>query len=191
MRHTFLILAAACAVAWGVCGSAFAADRYVIDGDHTSVNFKITHLGISWVQGRFNEVEGTAVLDADHAKSSFTMTIAVESIDTKVPKRDEHLRSADFFDVEQHPQMEFKSKRIRPTQEGGLEVTGDVTLHGMTRPLTFELHGGKTAEFPQGVHRIGYSTEFVLKRSDFGMKTMLGPIGDEVHAEISFEAVKQ
>ena len=70
-------------------------------------------------------------------------------------------------------------------------MTGKVTLHGKTQPLTFELVGGKTVEFPPGVHRIGYTTSFVLKRSDFDMKTMLGPIGDEVHAEVSFEAIKQ
>lgn len=167
-----------------------AADTYLVDNDHTSVQFKITHVGISWVHGRFNEVDGKVVLDSDPAKSSIDISIKVESIDTKVKKRDEHLRSADFFDAEKHPAITFKSTKVRPTK-GGLEVIGTVTIHGKSKPMTLELVGGKSAEFPPGVHRVGYSTSFVLKRSDFDMKTMLGPIGDEVHAEISFEAIKQ
>lgn len=170
---------------------AWAADQYEIDPAHTSVTFKISHLDICWVQGRFNEVSGTATVDADNpAKSSFTLTIPIQSIDTNVEKRDEHLRSADFFDVEKHPDLVFKSTAVKQTDKG-LEVTGDVTLHGVTKPLTFELTGGKSAEFPDGVHRIGYSAEFVLKRSDFDMKFMLGPVGDEVQVAISVEAIKK
>lgn len=167
-----------------------AADTYQVDNDHTSVQFKITHVGISWVHGRFNEVDGKVVLDSDPAKSSIDISIKVDSIDTKVKKRDEHLLSKDFFDAENHPEIKFKSTKIRPAKEG-LEVSGTVTIHGKSKPLTLELVGGKSAEFPPGVHRVGYSTSFVLKRSDFDMKTMLGPIGDEVHAEISFEAIRQ
>lgn len=174
----------------GMC-PAWASDTYEIDPDHTSVTFKISHLGIGWVHGRFNEVAGTATVNAnDPTKSSFTLTIPVKSIDTKVEQRDEHLRSADFFDVEKYSEMTFKSTKVKRIGKG-LEVTGDLTLHGVTKLVTFELIGGQTAEFPEGVQRIGYSTSFVLKRSDFGMKTMLGPVGDEVHTEISFQAIKK
>jgi polyisoprenoid-binding protein YceI len=189
MSRVFVI--AALAAVLGGSGPARAADKYEIDPEHTSVSFKISHLGISLVHGRFNEVAGTAVVDADDpAKSSFTLTIPVRSIDTKVKKRDDHLRSADFFDVEKHPDLVFKSTRVKRTEKG-LEVTGEVTLHGVTKPLTFELTGGKTGEFPPGTHRVGYTTAFVLKRSEFGMKTMLGPVGDEVHVEIGLEAIKK
>ncbi|QDU37703.1 hypothetical protein Mal4_20190 [Maioricimonas rarisocia] len=172
-------------------GQARGAEEYQIDPQHTSVTFKISHLGIAWVHGRFNEVEGNVKLDTDDpSNSTFEVRIPVSSIDTKVKKRDDHLRSADFFDVKKYPELTFKSTKVR-RKEKGLEVTGDVTLHGVTKPLTFDLTGGEKAEFPDGVHRVGYSTSFVLKRSDFGMTTMLGPVGDEVHAEISFEAIRK
>lgn len=179
------------AAVWLVAATAAAADRYVIDNDHTSVNFKVAHLGISWVHGRFNDVAGTLVIDSvDPAKSSCEVTIKVESVDTKVSKRDEHLRGPDFFSAKEFPIMTFKSAEVRPV-DGQLEVKGTVSLHGKTRPLAFRLAGGKTAEFPPGVHRIGYSTELVLRRSDFGMNFMMGPVGDEIHASISLEAIKQ
>jgi len=190
MRFPIITCAWTLSVILGISSTTSASDHYEIDVEHTSVNFKVTHLGISWVHGRFNELNGSALLDADPTKSSISMNIKVDSIDTKVKKRDEHLLSADFFDAKTHPEIVFKSTSIRPTKRG-LEVNGTVTLHGKTKPLTFDLIGGKTAEFPPGVHRVGYSTSFVLKRSDFDMNTMPGAIGDEVHAEISFEAIKK
>lgn len=170
--------------------SSAAQTTYVIDNDHTSVQFKVEHLGISWVHGRFNQADGKFTMNADGAMNSVELTMHIASVDTKNKQRDAHLRSADFFDVENHPDIVFKSSSIEPTDKG-LKVKGQVTLHGESRLLTFELVGGKKAEFPEGVHRIGYSTSFSLKRSDFGMKTMLGPVGDTVHAEVSFEGIKK
>ena len=175
-----LVLAAAPATA--------RADEYAIDGMHTAVTFKISHLGLSWVHGRFNDVSGGFVLDGDRA--SFVVNIKPESVDTGNAKRDEHLRSPDFFNVKQFPALTFKSTAVKPVQ-GGYEVTGDLTLHGAIRPVTFTLLGGRKAEFPKNVQRVGYSTELVLKRSEFGMDKMLEAIGDEVHIAISFEGVKK
>jgi polyisoprenoid-binding protein YceI len=167
------------------------ADDYAIDQDHTSVSFQIKHLDLSWVHGRFNTVTGTLTIDpANPDKSSLEVTIPVESLDTNNKKRDAHLLGPDFFDAQKYPQIVFKSKSIKPVKEG-LEVSGDFTIHGVTRPVTFTLKGGKTAEFPKGVQRTGYSTELVIKRTQFGMDKLVGPVGDEVYIAISFEGVKK
>jgi polyisoprenoid-binding protein YceI len=153
------------------------------------VTFKISHLGLSWTHGRFNEVSGQFTIDsADPARSSFELSMRPESVDTGNLKRDEHLRGPDFFNVKHFRVLSFTSKSVRPIQ-GGFEVTGDFTLHGTTRSITFPLLGGRTAEFPPGVKRTGYSTEFKLKRSDFGMDKMIGAVGDEIDVAISFEGV--
>jgi polyisoprenoid-binding protein YceI len=174
--------------------SAFAvraADDYALDAMHSAVTFKISHLGLSWIHGRFNDVAGNFTIDPDNAgKCAFELTVKAQSIDTGNTKRDDHLRSPDFFNVRQFPQLTFKSTGVKAVKDG-YEVTGDLTLHGATRSLTFTLVGGRKAEFPKGVQRTGYSTELVLKRSDFGMDKMTEAIGDEVHIAISFEGVKK
>ena len=170
---------------------ARAAENYQIDPAHTSITFRIQHVGISWVQGRFNEFSGAFTIDPDDAgKSRFEMTIKTASVDTNVPQRDQHLRTADFFDVEKYPEMVFKSTAVRKV-EGGLEVTGNFTLHGVTKPVTFTLSGGKKAEFPKGTRRIGFVTDFTLKRSDFGMANMIPDVGDEVRVFIGLEGVQK
>src|SRR5947208_4002611 len=133
------------------------ADDYAIDGMHTAVTFKVSHLGLSWVYGRFNDVGGGFTLDAGNpAAASFTLTVKTDSIDSGNKKRDDHLRSPDFFNVKQFPQITFKSTGVKPI-DGGFEVTGDLTIHGATHPVTFSLKGGRTAEFPKGTTRTGYS----------------------------------
>jgi polyisoprenoid-binding protein YceI len=170
---------------------ARAADDYVLDEAHTAAVFHIQHIGLSWTYGRFNTVGGAFTIDADDAgKSSFELSIKTESIDTNNAKRDEHLRSPDFFNVKQFPTMAFKSTSVKAV-DGGYDVTGDLTLHGVTKPVTFTLKGGKTAEFPKGVKRTGYSTELKIKRSDFGMDKLLEAVGDEVFIAISFEGTKK
>ena len=168
-----------------------AAESYQVDPAHTSITFRIQHAGISWVQGRFNEFAGAFSIDANDAgKSRFEMTIKTASVDTNVAQRDQHLRTADFFDAEKYPEMVFKSTAVRKV-DGGLEVMGNFTLHGMTRPLTFTLSGGQKAEFPKGTRRIGFVTEFKLKRSDFGMAKMIPDVGDEVRIFIGLEGVQK
>ena len=166
-----------------------AAESYQVDPAHTSVTFRIQHAGISWVQGRFNEFAGAYIIDPNDAgKSRFEMTIKTASVDTNVAQRDQHLRTADFFDVEKYPDMVFKSTAIRKV-DNGLEVTGNFTLHGVTKSVTFTLAGGKKAEFPKGTQRTGFVTEFTLKRSDFGMAKMIPDVGDEVRIFIGLEGV--
>ena len=175
----------------GLATSAPAADEYALDPMHSAVSFKVSHLGLSWTHGRFNDVSGSFTIDPDNAdRCSFSLAIKVASLDTNNTKRDEHLRSPDFFNVKTYPTMTFKSKSVKSVKDG-YEVTGDLTLHGETKSLTFALKGGRKAEFPKGVQRTGYSTELMLKRSDFGMDKMKPAIGDEVYISISFEGTKK
>lgn len=170
---------------------ARAAETYQFDPAHTSATFKIQHVGISWVQGRFDDLAGACTIDAnDPGKSTFEMTIKTTSVDTNVAQRDNHLRSPDFFDVKQFPEMTFKSTSVKKV-DAGLEVTGDFTLHGVTKAITFTLVGGQKAEFPKGTQRIGFVTELKLKRSDYGMAKMIPDVGDEVRIFISFEATQK
>lgn len=172
-------------------GMIAAGDDYTIDPVHSGVSFQITHLDLSWIHGRFNEFSGEMTLDStDPAKSSIKMTIKPESVDTNNAKRDAHLRGGDFFDTKQYPKMEFVSTSVKPAQ-GGYEVTGNLTFHGETRPVTFTLKGGKTAQFPKGTERTGYTTQFKIKRSEFGITKYQGMLGDEVWVDVSFEAVKK
>jgi polyisoprenoid-binding protein YceI len=190
-RVSGFVCAAVLAVLSGAGDSATAADNYALDAAHAGVSFKISHAGVSYTHGRFNEVSGNFTIDAaDPAKSTFAVTINPDSVDTANKRRDDHLRSPDFLNVKQFPAMNFKSTSVKAAR-GGLEVTGDFTLHGVTKPVTFVLDGGKTTEFPKGTQRTGYSTQFKLKRSDFGMDKMLEAIGDEVHVDISFEGTKR
>jgi polyisoprenoid-binding protein YceI len=175
-----LSLAALCGLMFGGADLAAAADVYEYDGVHSSVSFKARHLGLSWIHGRFNDVKGTFSIDrSDPTKSSFSLTIQVASVDTANKLRDEHLLQADYFDVKQYPTIEFRSTKVKPV-DGGYEVTGDFTMHGTTKPVTFVLAGGQEITDKRGVKRIGLSTETVIKRSDFGFDPKaIGPIGDE------------
>jgi polyisoprenoid-binding protein YceI len=187
MREHLAILACVLTV---LAGGATAED-YTVDAMHTAVTFKVSHIGLSWTHGRFNDVQGSFSIDPeDAAKCSFNLMIKAESIDTGNTKRDDHLRSPDFFNVKQFPSLSFQSTVIKAIKDG-YQVTGDLTLHGVTKPVTFSLLGGRKAEFPKGVQRTGYSTDLRLKRTDYGMDKMTEAIGDEVYISISFEGTKK
>jgi polyisoprenoid-binding protein YceI len=173
-------------------GSASRADDYVIDAAHSGVTFQISHMGVSYIPGRFNQFSGNFTIDtSDPAKSSFSLTIKTESVDTNNSKRDEHLRAPDFFNAKQFPTITFASTAVKAV-EGGYEVTGDLTMHGETKPITFSLKGGKTAEFPPKVIRTGFtSPQIVIKRTDFGVGKPMPVLGNEVYITISFEGTKK
>lgn len=172
--------------------AARAADSYSVDPVHSSVSFGISHAGISDIHGRFNDFSGKFVIDKDDPnKSSFTLDIKVESVDTNNAKRDEHLRQPDYFDAKQFPLLSFKSTKVKAT-DTGYEVTGDLTLHGVTKQITLNLKGGhKVVEFPKGVTRVGVLSATTIKRSEFGMTTEIGALGDEVHIIVGLEAAKK
>ncbi|HEY3967633.1 MAG TPA: YceI family protein [Planctomycetaceae bacterium] len=194
MRCAFSLWALSLAIGTVFCAggqAASAADEYAYDLVHSSVGFKARHLDISWIHGRFNEVDGKFSLDrANPSKSTFELTIKADSVDTANKARDEHLRQPDYFDTKQFPTIEFKSTSTKVI-DGGYEVTGDFTMHGKTKKITLVLKGGKELEF-KGMKRVGFSTELSLKRSDFGFdKNAIGPIGDEALIFIDCEGVRK
>lgn len=168
--------------------SVRAGEEYEFDPVHSSVTFKARHLDISWIHGRFNEVEGKLSIDkADPAKTWFQFSIKVDSVDTANKARDEHLRQPDYFDTKQFPTIDFKSTQVKPLKDGGYEVTGDLTMHGKTNKITLNLEGGKEKEF-MGTKRIGFSIALSLKRSDYNFDPKaIGLIGDEARIYIDFE----
>ena len=186
------MLAVVMGVAFGVAGAgAFAADEYTYDNVHSSVSFKARHLDISWIHGRFNEVEGKFAIDReDPSKSWFHIIIHADSVDTANKARDEHLRQPDYFDTKQYPTIEFKSTKVKPVK-GGYEVTGDFTMHGTTKPITIVLTGGKEIAW-RDKKIVAFATEFPLKRSDYNFDPKaIGPIGDEARILIDFEGTRQ
>lgn len=171
--------------------TANAADTFKIDPVHSSVGFSIMHLGVTNVYGRFNDISGTVVFDKDNAaNSSVELTVPIESVDTHAAKRDQHLKSPDFFDAKQFPTMTFKSTKVEASGDT-LKVTGDFTLHGVMKPLTVEFKKGGEGKGMQGEIRGGGETRFTIKRSDFGMKFMAGALGDDINIVLSLEGVKQ
>ncbi|MFM7058843.1 MAG: YceI family protein [Planctomycetota bacterium] len=181
---TLLLLAVANTTAF-----AAPADEYVYDAVHSSVSFKARHLDLSWIHGRFNNVDGRFSIDRqDPAKSAFQLTIQADSVDTANAARDEHLRQPDYFDTKQFPTIEFRSKKVKAI-DGGYEVTGDFTMHGVTREITIRLMGGREIE-SRGVRRVGFSTELRLKRSDYKFDpSAIGAIGDEAIVIIDCEGM--
>ena len=172
------------------------ADEFAIDNSHTSVIFGVSHLGYSITYGRFNNVSGAFTLDAKGPEAStFQVALDVASIDTNDAKRDEHLKGPDFFNAGEFPVITFKSTKVAPkkTDTGiTLEVAGDLTLHGVTKPVTLELQKLGEGPGPGGNDfRTGFSGTAKLKRSDFGMTNMVGPVGDEVAITISIEGIRK
>jgi polyisoprenoid-binding protein YceI len=144
--------------------------RLNIDTSHSSVHFVVRHMVVSKVRGAFGQFSGYVDYDAENIeKSSVSVEIDAASIETREAKRDAHLRSADFFDVEQFPKLTFQSTAVRRTGDEKLALTGDLTIHGVTRPVTFEveeLGGGKD---PWGNQRLGWSASTTINRKDFGL----------------------
>jgi polyisoprenoid-binding protein YceI len=165
------------------------ADTYKIDPAESSNVFSINNL-VTNFYGRFNDISGKVVFDADPSKSSIEVSIPVESIDTNNEKRDQHLKSPDFFNAKQFPMIVFKSKSVEGTGDT-YKATGELTLHGVTKPLTLEIKRGKDGEGMGGEIRGGGETHFTIKRSDFGMDFMQGRLGDEVTVFLSLQGVKQ
>ncbi|WP_428940498.1 YceI family protein [Fontivita pretiosa] len=170
-----------------------AADTYKIDPVHSFVVFKIGHLEVGYVWGTFPGPTGSFVIDTGNpAASSLEVHVKAESVHTANDSRDKHLRSPDFFDARQFPTISFKSDSVKQIDENTYELSGQLSLHGVTRPLTVTLKKvGQGDKGPQFGYRAGYDTQFTIKRSDFGMKTMPQAVGDEVTVFVSFEAVRQ
>jgi polyisoprenoid-binding protein YceI len=185
--------AAAIAFVFSFASLARAAETFKVDPAHSQIIFKINHMGVSNIYGRFNDVNGTMTLDNDDpTKSSFEVEVQAKNIDTGVPKRDDHLRSPDFFNVKQFPTINFKSTGVKKIDDNNYEVTGDLSLHGETKSITVKLEKIGEKDIPQaGGLRAGVGTTFTIKRSDFGMNFMPGGVGEEVTLMINLEGLKK
>jgi len=190
-RITALALAIAPALAFGQVAT------WNIDGSHTRTGFSVKHLVISDVKGEFAKTEGKARIDeADLSKSSIEVTIDAASVDTRDAKRDNHLRSADFFDVAKFPTISFKSTKIEAGKDGALTVTGDLNMHGVTKPVTLEGSITKAITDPWGNTRRGASFTGKLDRKAWGISWSkvadVGAVaGDEVKLDIQAELVME
>jgi polyisoprenoid-binding protein YceI len=172
--------------------SAQAADKYDIDPTHTQVQFTYNHMGFSNITGRFDEVKGDFLFDAaDPTKSSVSITIPVASISTGVDKLDEHLLKADFFDATQFPTATFKSTGVTAAGEGKLAVAGDLTIHGVTRPVVLDVTINGVGEHPmRKLPAAGFDATAKINRSDFGVGAYVPAVGDEVTLSITVEATR-
>ncbi|AUM14154.1 hypothetical protein Kalk_17745 [Ketobacter alkanivorans] len=189
------VLTAAIAGAMLLCsGLLQAAQTYKMDtaGSHAFIQFKIQHLGYSWLLGRFNTFEGEFVLDeANVQNSKVNVTIDVASVDSNHGERDKHLRGKDFFDVSQFPKATFVSTKIEKTGDKTAKITGDFTLKGVTKPVTLDavyVGGGKD---PWGGYRQGFEATTQLRLKDFGIDYNLGPASEVVDIYISVEGIRQ
>ncbi|WP_188260424.1 YceI family protein [Azospirillum tabaci] len=165
---------------------------YKLDPAHTAVVFIVDHLGFAKAMGRFNTVAGELSFDKDAAdKSSLSVTIDTTSVDTNHAKRDEHLKSPDFFNAKEFPKMTFKSTKIEKTGEKTGKLHGDLTLLGVTKPVVLDVAFNKDGVSPASkMDTVGFSARGTIKRSDFGMKYGVPNIGDDIQIIIESEAVK-
>ncbi|MGI9429895.1 MAG: YceI family protein [Bythopirellula sp.] len=169
-----------------------AADSYSLDMSHTSIVFGISHFNYSYTYGRFNKAQGSFRWDnANPAAGQFVLAIDAASIDTNDPKRDDHLRNADFFNANQFPQIVFQSTAIKPTGSNNFDVLGNLTMHGVTKQVTLPVRKLGEGQGPYGKHRCGFFCQTTLNRSDFGMSNMIPNIGNQVAITISFEGIRQ
>lgn len=167
--------------------AAAAPANWVIDPVHSTVVFKIKHLGTSWSFGRFDDVSGSFTYDADKVENSkVDVSVKATSVNTNNGQRDEHLRGPDFFDVKQFPTATFKSKSIAKKGEH-LAVTGDLTIHGTTKSVTIDMEHTGSSNTPMAGIRTGFFGTLSVKRSDFGIKYMPDALGEDVELMLAFE----
>ena len=170
---------------------ANAADTYKLDPDHTSIVFRVMHLGVGYVYGSFAGATGSLKYDEnDFANNSIEIQVSAAGLHTAVKKRDNHLRSPDFFHTEKFPKILFKSTSAKKIDNTSFEVTGDLSLLDKTRPITFNVVQTGQGKDPWGNFRRGFETKFSIKRSDFGMGFMLNAASDEVKVTVSLEGIK-
>lgn len=190
MKRTVKTLLAAACLAPGLL---FAAPvKYDVDAGHSYVLFNILHYGVGNNYGAFTKFSGSFTLDKEDAtKSSFEFEIDTDSVTTFNAKRDQHVKSPDFLNTQQHPKVTFKSESVKKISDKEYEITGPLTLLGVTKPVTAKLVKIGETKDPRGNDRIGGEASFSFKRSDYGMNQMLDNLGDEINLKVAIEAVKK
>lgn len=187
MRTAALIAAAAI-----VATPALASTPYDLDKSHAHIDFQIKHLGYSYTRGEFDEFDAEIVIDEENPeRSSVSFTIQAASIDTNWPERDAHLRNADFFNVEEFPTITFVSTDVDQQGPNRAMVTGDLTMLGVTKPVTFEAILNQKSVHPMsGKETAGFTATASIERSDWGMTYALPAVSDTVQITVNLEATK-
>jgi len=172
--------------------AAAETQSWNIDGAHSSAQFSVRHMGISTVRGAFTKVSGTVQYDpGDLAKTVIDATIETASVDTRVEMRDNDLRSPHFFDASKYPTLTFKSKKVAEAGPGKLKVTGDLTIHGVTKEVTLDVEGPSApVKDPRGNLRVGASASTTINRKDFGVDGAAAVVGDDVPITIDMELTR-
>jgi len=174
-----------------------AVGTYAIDASHTRVGFAVRHMAVSKVRGEFTGFSGTLELAEDPTDSKISVTIEAGTVDTRDDNRDNHLRTNDFFDVETHPTWTFTSTAIRPVSATQWKVDGDLTIRGVTRPVTLDATLEGVVQDPYGMHRVGFSASTSIVRDDFGvsfnaaLETGGVVVGKKVEIDLEVEATLQ
>ncbi len=177
------------AVAAGFAASAARGESYAVDPVHSSVLFRIKHMGTSYAWGRFNGISGTMSLEDN--QPALDVKIKADSIDTANALRDNHLKGPDFFNVKQFPTIAFRGTRVRKVGDATYEIDGTLNLHGTEKPLSVKLEKTGTGKNQKGGTIAGFETTFEIKRSDFGMKYLLEGLEDKVLLVVSLECAQQ
>jgi len=176
----------------GLAAPTAWAERFRIDPTHSFIQFSISHLGFSLLQGRFNEISGHYVFDqADPAAASIEVEVKTASLDSNHAERDKHLRGSDFFDVGNHPTASFKSTRFEVKDEKHAELKGNLSLHGVTKPISVDVEFIGAGADPWGGYRRGYIGRASIDRRDFGMNYDLGPSGNQVELFFVIEGIRE
>lgn len=190
----FKSIIAAAAITLPAISAFAAAEAYTIDKVHSAVLFKAHHMGAGYTWGQFTDISGTVNVDkANPAASSIDVTIKADSITTHDEKRDQHLKGPDFFNTKQFPTITFKSKSVTKVDDKTSNVTGDLTLHGVTKPVTAKVVFTGEGKLPNGTAAVGYEATLTIKRSEFGITYMPSPVpaDDEIPLIIAIEADKK
>lgn len=199
MKTAILPVAAALFFHAGIAGAdaykvqnANPAGTFKIDPVHSVVQFWIGHLGVSEFPGRFDTVTGSFVVDAANpAADKVSVEVPMDSLDTNFEKRNKDLLGPDFFNAKQFPTMTFRSTSVKMKNAEEGELAGNLTLHGVTKPVTFSLRHVGAGPDPWGGYRSGYVARTVIHRSDFGMNYMLNGISDAVTVQLNIEGKRQ
>ncbi len=173
--------------------SAFAADyKFDIEGQHAFINFKVSHLGMSWMYGSFKDFDGSFSYDAAKPEASkVNVVIKTNSVDTNHADRDKHIRGGDFLNVSKHPEARFASTSVKSTGETTMDITGDLTLNGVTKSVVINAEKISEGKDPWGGYRAGFSGTTSIMMKDFNMKMDLGPASQEVTLILSVEGIRK
>lgn len=182
---TILLISASASV-------SFCSETYKIDPVHSSIIFKIDHLGVAPFYGRFNNASGAFIINKKEPGKNFAeVSVIIDNVDTHNEKRDAHLKNEDFFHADKFPTINFRTESFKELEENKFEVTGQLSFHGVTKPIVIEVRRTGALKDPWGNFRMGFETNFSIRRSEFGMDKMMDLVGDQVDLMIAVEGIMQ